>query len=264
MTNGNIWVGRILKFSRSSLVRKILLGLLSAVLIFTVASFFGVPLLVRHTMAQDMAARLKRPVEVGKVSFNPFILLLNINNLRIGESHGSQTFLKIRHLRTSASWKSLFRLAPIIKQLIITKPYLYLVRSRNGRFNFAGLLEKKPAQATKPLQFAVSNIQIRGGEILFDDREFTQRHWIRDLSLDIPFIANFPADVNVDAIPRVQMLVDNSPVRIVGRARPFASPPGSTINLKLDQLALARFAGYLPHTVPIKISQGTFSAALLV
>jgi hypothetical protein len=67
MTKLNIWIGRALWFGRSDLICKVLFGALLGLLIFTLADFFGVPYLVRHTVVPDMATRLKRRVQVGKV-----------------------------------------------------------------------------------------------------------------------------------------------------------------------------------------------------
>jgi Domain of Unknown Function (DUF748) len=242
-----------------------LVGLLTAMLIFTVAGFLGVPFLLRHTVVHDVAVRLERRVEVAKVSFNPFTLSLEVDGLRIGETSGSRDFLEIGRLIANASWNSLFRMAPIITRLIVSQPHLYLVRNSKGQLNFSNLIEaKQHVRASPPFRFAVSNIQIRGGEILFDDWEYDERHTIRQLTLNIPFIANFPADVNIDVTPRLQMLLDGRPVRIVGRVLPFARPSESIIDLNLDRLDLARFASYLPRTLPIKITQGTLSAALMI
>jgi hypothetical protein len=98
MTKLNIWIGRALWFGRSDLICKVRFGALLDLLIFTLADFFGVPYLVRHTVVPDMAIRLKRRVQVGKVGFNPFSLRLKSDNLRVGGLSGSQPFLQIRKL----------------------------------------------------------------------------------------------------------------------------------------------------------------------
>jgi hypothetical protein len=116
---------RAWEYSRSSLIR-MLFGLLVTMVIFTVAGFFGVPFLLRHTVAHDLAVRLKRRVEVAKVSFDPFTLSLKIDNLRIGGTTGSQDFLEVHRLIANASWKSLVRMAPIIRGLIVSQPHLFL------------------------------------------------------------------------------------------------------------------------------------------
>src|SRR5205807_7352447 len=63
----------------------------------------------------------------------------------------------------------------------------------------------------------ISNIQIHEGEVHFDDKLLKGQHVIKHLELDVPFIANLPADVNIFVQPLLQMVIDGSLVRITGK-----------------------------------------------
>ncbi len=60
------------------------------------------------------------------------------------------------------------------------------------------------------------------------------------------------------------MIIDGSPLRIVGRARPFANPPESVVDLRLHKLELQRYVAYAPKRIAIKVPSGTLSSDLQV
>ncbi|MGH7813268.1 MAG: DUF748 domain-containing protein, partial [Candidatus Binataceae bacterium] len=259
------------KFGRSRGARRIGIGLAIAIIIYGIGGYFGVPYAVHHVVTAKAAAALDRPVAVGEVSFNPYTLRLDINNLEVGARDGSKTpLIELDHLRVKVSWTSIFRFAPIVKELEIDQPAIHIVRIAKTSFNFSDLLESpaKPqpkaasAAPAKPLRFAVSNIQISGGTIIFDDKVLNQRHSIEQLQLGIPFIANLPADTDIFVQPFLRMLVDGTPFSVTGKTKPFGSTLESVLDLKIDKLDIPRYLEYAPKLPPVKIPSGTFSAVL--
>ncbi|MGH7913781.1 MAG: DUF748 domain-containing protein, partial [Candidatus Binataceae bacterium] len=247
-------------------VRRTCVIIVVIVVLFGFAGFVGVPLLAQHVVAGRLAASLNRPVSMKKVRFNPYTLRLNIKKLHIGDRTSSKPFVDIAHIRVKLSWTSLFRLAPIISELTVDRPSIHIVRVATQRFNFSDLLEgsaPRPPNA-KPQQFAIYNIEIHEGDVHFDDKVLGRQHALTHLELDVPFIANLPADVNVFVQPLLRMEVDGSPLRIAGNAKPFAAPPESVINLNLHRLSLPLYIGYVPEKLPLKILQGTLSSRLQV
>ncbi len=184
----------------------------------------------------------------------------------------SQPFVDVGHLRVRAGWSSLFRLAPVVKEVTVTTPAIHVVRTGEQRFNFSDLLEApnppppppKETAPGKPLRFAVSNIRLIDGDIHFDDQVLNQQHRIEKIQLGVPFIANLPADVDIYVQPLLQMIIDGSPLRIVGRAKPFANPPESVVDLRLHRLELQRYLAYAPKQIAIKVPQGTLSTDVQV
>ena len=85
------------------------------------------------------------------------------------------------------------------------------------------------------MQFAVSNIQLRDGEVTIDDQLLGKQHKVEKIQIDVPFIANLPADVDVFVQPLVQMVIDGSPLRIAGVAKPFQATRDSVVDLKLHR-----------------------------
>lgn len=262
-------LARAVGIARSRRTRKIAIGVVAAVVLYGLAGFFGVPMLVRDVVAPRIAASLDRPLSIERIAFNPYTLMLEIDKLRVGRrgSAPGAPLADIERLRVEASWKTLVNLAPVIDEVSIDRPIIHVTRLAPNRFNFSDLLESSPTTAAapkKPRLFSISNIELHNGEILFDDRVLGQHHLITNIQIGIPFIANLRSDVDVYVQPLLQMVIDGSPLRIAGKARPFANPPQSVMNLNLHQLDLPRFAAYLPRRISVKIPAGTLSSALQI
>ena len=270
MERADAWGRRGLELARSRRARRIGTGTLAAIVLLGIVAYFAVPRVLHSLFVGQIAKTLKRPVSVGRIGFDLYTLRLDIDRLHIGEPDGSQSFVDVGHIGVRVSWTSLFRLAPVIKEVSITKPSIHIVRAAEQRFNFSDLLESPnppPAPkktAGKPIRFAVSNIRLTDGEIRFEDQVLGQQHRIEHIQLGVPFLANLPADVNIYVQPLLEMVIDGSPLRIVGRARPFANPPESVVALRLHRLDLQRYLGYAPKRIAIKIPQGTLSSYVQV
>jgi len=251
-------------------LRRVVLIVTAAVAVFTLAGFLGVPHLLRYLARGPLAARLHRQVTVGKITFNPYTLRLTIDYFHLGEHDNPQAFTDIGQIRVKASWRSLYRLAPIIQEMAIDRPAAHVVRTASNRFNFSDLIASKPGPHQpapppgKPFHFSVSNIRITDGKVWFEDNVLHQQHAVDHIQVGIPFIANLPADVDIFVEPMVRMRIDGSPFRIAGMAKPFASTPESILDLRLKNLSLPAFAGYLTQKLPIKVLQGTLSTKVQI
>ncbi len=262
---------RTVDFARSRRARRIVTWVFAVILLLGVVTYFAVPIVLHNILTGQVAKQLKRPVTVGRIGFNLYRLKLDIDNLHIGEPGGAQPFVDVGHLRVRVGWSSLFRLAPVVKEVSITKPSIHVVREGEQRFNFSDLLESpnpppapKEKPPGKPQRFAVSNISLTDGDVRFEDQVLNQQHHIEHIQLGIPFIANLPADVDIYVQPLLEMIIDGSPLRIVGRAKPFANPPESVVDLRLHKLELQRYVAYAPKRIAIKVPSGTLSSDLQV
>src|SRR5580698_1592435 len=234
------WIDRVAARLRTRRMRRIGITLVVVLFLYTIGGFFGLPMLLRHILTTQVAASLKRPVTVGKITFNPYRLKLEIDRLHIADSDGTKPFVDLDRLRVKVSWTSLYRLAPVIKELKVDRPAVHVVRTGQQQFNFSDLLVSKtpspPPPPSKPARFALSNIQLHDGDVRFDDRVLGEQHKLEHIELDLPFIANLPADTDIFVQPLLRMIVDGSPLKIGGRALPFAKQPESVIGLRFDHL----------------------------
>jgi uncharacterized protein involved in outer membrane biogenesis len=251
---------------RSHRSRRIALGVLIAVVLFGLLGFLAAPSLIRSQIASRASTALGRPVTVGDVSLNPFILKLTVEHLHIGEADGHTAFVDVDRLTANASWGSLFRAAPILDELRIEGPRVRIQRTAPQHFNFSDILERLASTPTKPdtgpARFAVSNIALHGGQIDFDDRVLGATHRIDHLELGIPFIASLPSDTDIFVQPLLSMNVDGSPLKADGQTKPFASSRESSITFRLDHLDLARYVGFAPTPLPVAVPSGKLTGVL--
>src|SRR6185312_4168379 len=241
----------------SQRVRKgaLILGVLLPV--FVLLGFLAAPPLIKRQLQSRLGAMLDRPVTVGEVHLNPFSLKLALDRLHIGERDGKSPFVDVDQAVVNASWTSLFRMAPVLDELRLQHPQL---------FNFSDLIERfagKPAQPNAPpARFALSNISVHDGDIVFDDKVLNTSHRVDRLELGIPFIANLPRDTDVFVRPLLAMQVDGSPLRIGGETKPFADSHESAIDFHIDHLDLPRYLSYVPTPLPVAIPSGQLSGQL--
>jgi Domain of Unknown Function (DUF748) len=266
------WVARTQELGRSRRVRKTGVIVVAVVLFLGLATYIAVPPILRHVLTGSVATSIHRQVTVGKIRFNLYRLKLDLDQLHVGERDDPQKpFVDLGHLTVKVSWTSLFRLAPVVGEVVIDKPAIHVVRESQQKFNFSDLLESAPAPAkpkptapSSPQRFAVSNIQLRDGEITIDDQLLGKQHKVDKIQINVPFIANLPADVDVFVQPLVQMVIDGSPLRIAGVAKPFQATRDSVVDLKLHRLDLPLYVSYAPMKLPVKISSGALSTDLYV
>ncbi|MEP7044295.1 MAG: DUF748 domain-containing protein [Dokdonella sp.] len=260
--------GRVAGLRGSRRARRLALIAAGAVLLYALLGFFAMPALLHHYVDTRAGALLGRPLSVGTLRFNPFTLKLVADQLHVGDADGKAAFVDVDQLTLNASWMSLFRLAPVLDEVVVQHPRIAVTRTAAQRFNFSDLVERfstastPPGPNAKPARFSLSNIALHAGEIRFDDRVENASHHLERIEVGIPFLANLPRDVDVFVQPLLAMTVDGSPLRMEGQTKPFADSLESTIDFHLDRLDLPRYLGYVPVELPIAIPRGLLSGEL--
>nr|WP_253260727.1 DUF748 domain-containing protein [Rhodanobacter glycinis] len=251
---------------RSHRLRRATLIVALMLVVFGLLGFFAAPPIIKSQLQTRLTALLDRPVSVAAVHLNPFTLRLELDKLHVAGRDGHSPFVDVDQLVVNASWTSLFRRAPVLDELSLQHPQLHLARTAPQQFNFSDLIGKfagPPAKPdSKPARFALSNISVHDGDIVFDDAVTHASHQIDHLELGIPFITNLPHDTNVFVKPLLAMTVDGSPLRIDGQTKPFADSRESVISFTLDHLDLPRYLGYVPASLPVVIPSGQLSGQL--
>lgn len=251
---------------RSHRARKAALIAAIVLAVFGLLGFFAAPPIIRNQLQTRLTAMLGRPVAVGRVHLDPFTLRLQLDRVHIPDRNGRSPFVDVDRMVINASWMSLFRMAPVLDELALQHPQLHIARTAPQQFNFSDILARLRSEPSKPdskpARFAVSNISVHDGLVVFDDAVTHASHRIDHLELGIPFIANLPHDTNVFVQPLLAMNVDGSPLRITGETKPFAASRESVMDFSLNHLDLPRYLGYVPEALPVAIRRGQLSGQL--
>ncbi|WP_051294074.1 DUF748 domain-containing protein [Pseudoduganella violaceinigra] len=243
------------------LVPGTLAGLLLA---YTGIGFLAVPAIVKSQAAKQAAEKLHRQLSIEDVSFNPFTLAASVQGLKIMEPDGSTAFASFDRLGLDLSWQSLTRMAPVVQEVRLTKPYVHLVRNADNRYNIDDILQLAASQppSPEPARFSVNNIQLEGGSLSFEDKPAGVTHKVQELKLGLPFVSSLPADVTIFVEPLFSANINGAPLLLKGKARPFAEPKDYALDLKLDKVDVTNYLGYLPFKPGFKLPSAHLEAQL--
>jgi hypothetical protein len=254
---------------RPRFLKKIALGLAIFLVVFAVAGFFVVPPVARHYLVKGLGEALDRPVTIEAIKLNPFTMIAEVKGFMIKERDGSTTFVSFGTLRLDVQPKSLFRLAPVLREIVLTDPYVHIVRNADERtYNFSDLIEKfsRPAPPSdKPREearFSLNNVQIVNGKIEMDDRPKQAHHTVRDINIAIPSLSNLSSDVQDYVEPSFSALVNGTPFLLHGRTKPFQDTLETSVDINIEKLDIPRYMEYLPVDPGFRIRSGTIDTRL--
>ncbi|MFC7513855.1 DUF748 domain-containing protein [Herbaspirillum sp. GCM10030257] len=245
-------------FSRLIASRRVRIGVgsvVALVLLYTAFGFLALPVIIQSQLSKAVQEKLGRSAVVDTVKVNPFALTVALSGLRVMETNGKDVFASIDTIKLNLSTESLIRLAPVIEYLQVSTPLVHVIRNEANHYNFDDIvstLAQEPA-SEEPARFSVNNIRIERGRIEFIDRPAKARHVVADLELGVPFISSLPSQVQIFVEPLLSAKVNDTPILIQGKARPFAKPRDAIVELKLNDLDLTRFIDYLPAKLRIKV-----------
>lgn len=248
-----------------------------AVLLLWVIVWLAIPPLLKWQLPLRASEALGRTVTLGDVSFHPWNLDLRLNDLEIaaalaaagaaGLPAARQPLLQIKQVHANLSAASIFRLAPVIEALEVDALRLNVARTSEGHYDVDDLIARftpKPdaKPAGEPVHFALYNVQVRDAQLRFDDRPVKRVQVIDALNLALPFISNLPAQVEIKVEPRLAFKLNGTPFDSGAQATPFAHTRSGDLKLSMADLDLAPYLGYLPASLPAKVTKGSVSAEL--
>jgi uncharacterized protein involved in outer membrane biogenesis len=239
-----------------------------ALALFAAFGYLAVPPLAKAKLQDQLSAELGRPVTVGRVAFDPFLLKGVIEGFEVGGRGGEPQALSFSRLEADASWASLWRLAPVVDSLKLDGLHLRLTRDAQGRYNVQDLVEKWLARPSEPdappARFAVANIELAGGRVDFDDAVESVSHRVTDLVIRLPFVSSLPVHQEIQVEPKIAARVNGADFEISGRSRPFADSRETRLELEVEALDLRPYAVYLPLDLPLRIESLRFAGRATV
>lgn len=237
--------------------KKILIAVAAAVFVYTVVGFFVLPPVLTSVLTKKMGQTLNRTVHIQKIRTNPYTLTTEVRGLSIQDRSQAQAFVTVPSLIVDLEWRSLFKLAPIIRELKLERPGIKITRFEDGTYNFTDLMKGKDKEkGAVPLRFSIANIQITGGWVDMDDRPKHRMHTGRDINIAIPFISNIPTYVDVFVQPKFQAMINRTPVALTGKTKPFSDSLETTLTLKLKDIDLPFYLAYVPSKLGFVVAAG--------
>ena len=252
-----------LGIARHPRTRKIVLWIASVLLAIGVILGLAAPPLIRGKVASVLSDKLHRPVTIEQIRINPYAMTLAVRGLLMKERQGDTPAVSFDELFVNLEMKSLFRLAPVIKELRLVKPYVSLVRNDDLKYNFQDLIEEFTGGPPGPTpRFALNNIEIIDVKIDFDDRPEKTKHTVAQLKIGVPFISSLPSDVDIKVKPEFSAVINGAPFHLAADAVLFKDSGESTIGIDIDKLQIAKYLEYSPVALNFTVPSGQLSGKI--
>ncbi len=239
-------------------------------------AWWAVPALLKSQLPPRLGALLGRPVSLDDARFNPWQMQLDLQGLRIGAAAAATTggstppLLQIDRLHVDLNLPMTLRhRAPVIDALTIDGLQVAVARTGPGRFDVDDVISRLTAPSDtpdsgEPARFALYNLQLRGGQIRFDDQPVGRVHQVQALTLTLPFLSNLPGDTVITTQPRLAFTVNGTAFDTGSQALPFAATRSGDLRLQFADLDLAPWLPYLPDSLPVRLRRGRLGSDLQV
>ncbi|MGQ0710087.1 MAG: DUF748 domain-containing protein [Rhodoferax sp.] len=249
--------------------RKRALGGVGALLALWLLAWVALPPLLRSQLEQQASAALGRGVQVQSVSVQPWRLALALEGLQVDAAQAGQPpLLQVQRVEINASLESLLRWAPVLESVQVLAPRVRLTHLGGGHYDIDDLLQRlsePPSAAPSPVpRFALSHLQLDGGEVLFTDQGApgAPTHQVRDIALQLPFASSLPAQAEREVQPRLAWRLGESRFDSAAQATPSAAQPRGQLQLRVAALDLGAYRAYWPAVLPLRLHSGVLDADL--
>jgi uncharacterized protein involved in outer membrane biogenesis len=249
--------------ARHPRTRKIAIWLVSVIIAIGILGALVAPPVIRSVLESRLSEQFHRQVSIRQIRINPYAMTATVRGFLMKERQSSATAVSFDELHVNLQLQSLFRLAPVVKELRLVKPYVNLVRNEDRTYNYQDLMQPAaPGPAGPPPRFALHNIEIVDGQIDFDDRPEQTQHKITAIRIGVPFISSLPSQADIKVQPAFSALVNGAPLAIDGEAKPFKDSQESLIHINLDKLQISKYLEYAPMELNFKIPSGEINGKL--
>ncbi len=260
-------------------------------LLLWASAWVAVPPLVKWQAQTRLSALVGRSVTLGDVSFNPWALELTVDEIVVGAGPGASSpsptvalpasgaamppgpaaaaaepLLRVARVRANFAFWPLFRGVPVIEALDIDAPQLSLARLSPGHYDVDDLIDRFTRRAgppaAEPTQFALYNLQVRDARLRFDDRPAGRVHRVEALQLALPFLSTLPAQAEIKVEPHLAFKLNGTSFDSDTQATPLARTEHALLKLAVADLDVGPYLGYLPRSLPVRLTRGAVSADL--
>jgi uncharacterized protein involved in outer membrane biogenesis len=238
------------------------------VVLFLLAIFAAavLPVIIRNQAVKTLEEATGRNVLIEKVSINPLSLNVSVKGFAI-EEQGGGPFFSIAALKVALSPTSIYRRAIVLSEVTVDSPSLKIVRAGANRFNFTDIVERQKKAEEKPKKagifpFILKNVRVAGGSFELDDQVVAGgcKHRIDNLEINLPWLSSLPADKEKDSELRISMALNDAPLQVAAKSKPFKEDLESSVHIVLEKLNLLRLAVYIPQRLPLNLPSGSLSA----
>jgi Domain of Unknown Function (DUF748) len=239
-------------------LEKILIGFIIFFVVFTLVGFFVLPPILKSILTKKLSENLHRQVTINQIKINPYTLSITTRGLLVKDRESSEPFVSCEEIFLNLQSLSALRMALILKEIRLTKPFIKITRHQDMSYNFSDLLEKKESKPPekgkpKPLRFSLNNIKIENGSIDFLDEPNQTKHTVRELNIGVPSLSNIPSYVERYVRPMLSAKINDTPYTLEGKTKPFADSLETSFDINIKDLDIPYYLAYFPMKMNFKI-----------
>ena len=239
-------------------LKKILIGLIIFFVVFTLVGFFALPPILKSILTKKLSENLHREVTISQIKINPYALSVTVRGLMVKDQASSEAFVSCDEIFLNLQTLSALRMALILKEIRLTKPFIKIARHPDMSYNFSDLIEKKeskPQEKKKPklLRFSLNNIKIENGSIDFLDEPKQTKHTVRELNIGVPSLSNIPSYVERYVRPMLSAKINDTPYTLEGKTKPFADSLETSFDINIKDLDIPYYLAYFPMKMNFKV-----------
>jgi hypothetical protein len=235
----------------------IITGLLLA--LYVLGGFFALPAIVKWQVEKQVSEQLGHSLSVGDIRFNPLLFRFEVDDLAFSDPDG-QPLLGFKYLLVDFELRSLIDRAWTFAEARLKAPVLHFAFDKDGRHNFAPLLERlpesEPDQEEDPglPRFIVERVALTDGRLDFSDQLLDEplvAH-LEPLSIEIDNLSSLPeqaASYRLSARTAGDEALDSS-------GELALNPIATKGRLTLSGLQLATLVRSLPRLLAIESPAG--------
>ncbi|MBV7536465.1 DUF748 domain-containing protein [Duganella sp. sic0402] len=239
------------------------IGAASALGVYAAAGFWLVPGIIKSQLPKYAETELERKASIGQLSFNPFTLRLEAQDVRLTEADGAPLFA-VGGLAVQMQWRSLFRRAWSFAEIRVNEPALQLAIAKDGKFNIAELLstidkhKKKDEPDSGLPRLVIEHFALEGGQIAMHDKHAGYDDTFAPITFSLNKLSTLP-DENGDYTLSADA-GQGGKLRWKGVAA--VNPISGSGLLTLENVALPGVAAYLKSFSRVVVADGKLSAQL--
>ncbi len=230
---------------------------------YTLAGFFGTPLLIKHVVAPRISEGLTGEVNIGGAAFNPFTFDLVLRDVQITDASAAPVVGFARFDGNLKLFSTIIRRGFWFGHALLLEPVVEAEFDDGGALNLASL--RAPAngpQASKePLQtiprIVINDLRVTNASAKVRDLRFDPpvERAIADLNFEVSVLDTEPTHDNPHSLDA--RLGDGASLSWSGTT--FVNPLTTTGTIVLEGLDLAPFAPYGNRYANLQLRRGTLS-----
>jgi hypothetical protein len=237
-------------------------GVAGAAGLYALAGGLLLPSIIKSQLPKFAETELERKATVGNVSFNPFTLRLEMQDVRLTEADGAPLF-GVGGLAVEMQWRSLFRRAWSFAEIRVTAPAVQLAIAPDGKFNIAELMatldkRKKDDSDSGMPRLVIEHFALENGKVDMRDRHAGYSDTFAPITFALNNLSTLP-DENGDYTLSADAGLGG---KLHWKGAAALNPIGGSGLLTLENVALPGMAAYLKSFTRIVVTDGKVSAKL--